>query len=77
MFRLVPAAVLITGCGLTPGTVLAQPGLMRTELQRHDLSAAGWESVQARIDFAPGAVAGRHTHPGEEIIYVLQGTLGV
>ncbi len=75
MFRLVPAAVLITGCGLTPGTVLAQPGLMRTELQRHDLSAAGWESVQARIDFAPGAVAGRHTHPGEEIIYVLQGTL--
>ncbi len=61
MFRLVPAAVLITGCGLTPGTVLAQPGLTRTELQRHDLSAAGWESVQARIDFAPGAVAGRHT----------------
>jgi quercetin dioxygenase-like cupin family protein len=28
-----------------------------------------------RVDFAPGAVAPRHTHPGEEIIYVLEGAL--
>jgi quercetin dioxygenase-like cupin family protein len=28
-----------------------------------------------RVDFDPGYVSPRHTHPGEEIIYVLEGTL--
>jgi quercetin dioxygenase-like cupin family protein len=51
------------------------PGTTRTDLQRHDLSAPGWESLQARVEFAPGASFPRHKHPGEEIIYVLQGTL--
>jgi quercetin dioxygenase-like cupin family protein len=50
-------------------------GTTRTDLQRHELSAKGWETLQARVDFAPGASFPRHTHPGEEIIYVLSGTL--
>ena len=33
------------------------------------------EVFQARVDFAPGASFPRHTHPGEEIIYVLEGSL--
>jgi len=52
-----------------------QPGTKRTDLQRHDLSAPGREVVQVRVDFDPGYVAPRHTHPGEEIIYVLDGSL--
>lgn len=52
-----------------------QKGTKRTDLQRHDLSAPGREVVQVRVDFDPGYVAPRHTHPGEEIIYVLEGTL--
>jgi quercetin dioxygenase-like cupin family protein len=52
-----------------------QPGTKRTELQRHDLSAPGREVIQVRVDFDPGYAAPRHTHPGEEIIYVLEGTL--
>jgi quercetin dioxygenase-like cupin family protein len=36
---------------------------------------SGREIVQTRVDFAPGAVAPRHKHPGEEIVYVLAGTL--
>lgn len=52
-----------------------QPGITRTELQRHDLSIPGCEEVQARIDFAPGASFPSHSHPGEEIIYVLEGAL--
>lgn len=51
------------------------PGSTRTDLQRHDLSVAGWETIQARIDFVPGASFPFHRHPGEEIIYVLEGTL--
>ena len=42
---------------------------------RHDLSAPGREVVQVRVDFDPGYVSPRHAHPGEEIIYVLEGTL--
>ena len=51
------------------------PGSTRTDLQRHDLSLAGREVLQARVDFAPGASFPSHRHPGEEIIYVLEGTL--
>jgi quercetin dioxygenase-like cupin family protein len=52
-----------------------QSGISRTDLQQHDLSISGREVVQTRVDFAPGAVAPRHKHPGEEIVYVLAGTL--
>jgi quercetin dioxygenase-like cupin family protein len=51
------------------------PGSTRTDLQRHDLSIPGWEVLQARVDFAPGASFPAHRHPGEEVIYVLSGTL--
>jgi quercetin dioxygenase-like cupin family protein len=47
----------------------------RVDLQRHDLSIAGREAVQSRVDFPPGATAPRHRHPGEEIVFVLRGTL--
>jgi quercetin dioxygenase-like cupin family protein len=50
-------------------------GTARTDLQRHDLSVAGWESLQALVSFAPGSSFPRHKHPGEEIIYVTQGTI--
>ena len=69
-------AVLIVGSGSTPHVAQAQqPGTRRTDLQRHDLSAPGREVVQVRVDFDPGYASPRHTHPGEEIIYVLEGTL--
>jgi quercetin dioxygenase-like cupin family protein len=51
------------------------PGSTRTDLQRHDLGIPGREVLQARVDFAPGASFPAHRHPGEEIIYVLEGTL--
>jgi quercetin dioxygenase-like cupin family protein len=51
------------------------PGLTRTDLQRHDLSIPGREVIQNRVDIAPDAPPLRHKHPGEEIIYVLEGTL--
>ena len=57
------------------GSVLAQqPAFKRTVLQQSDISAPGREVVQAVADFEPRATPGRHTHPGEEIGYVLEGT---
>jgi quercetin dioxygenase-like cupin family protein len=69
-------AMLIVGSAVAPdGAQAQQPGTRRTDLQRHDLSAPGREVVQVRVEFDPGYVAPRHTHFGEEIIYVLEGTL--
>ncbi len=50
----------------------------RTLLQQGDLaSVPGREVVQALAEVQPGAASGRHTHPGEEIGYVLAGPLVV
>jgi quercetin dioxygenase-like cupin family protein len=51
-----------------------QAGIKRTPLQQVDLSVSGREVVQVRVDFEPGAGFPNHTHPGEEIIYVIEGT---
>ncbi len=48
-------------------------GLTRTLVGRADVSVPGREAVVARVEVAPGARAGRHTHPGDEISYVLEG----
>jgi quercetin dioxygenase-like cupin family protein len=50
-------------------------GIERTDLQQHDLSIPGREVVQNRVDISPEAPAFKHLHPGEEIIYVLEGLL--
>lgn len=74
--RIMAVAVLIVGSGLALQVARGQqPGIKRTDLQRHDLSVPGREVVQARVDFDRRAVSPKHTHPGEEIIYVLEGSL--
>ena len=77
MINAVVAAVALSLAGVAPATEPpSRPaGTTRTDLQRHDLSIKGWEVLQARVDFAPGTSFPRHSHPGEEIIYVLSGTL--
>ena len=69
------AALIVVGAMGLHVAPAQQPGSRRTDLQRHDLSVPGREVIQVRVDFDPGYVAPRHTHPGEEIIYVLEGTL--
>src|SRR3989454_1031687 len=66
------AAVLGTGIGLLNAQ---QPGFTRTVLQDQDLTAQGRHAVVARAEFVPGGAAGRHTHPGEELGYVVEGAL--
>ena len=52
------------------------PGIQRTVVERKDVSS-GKEAVIARVEIAPGASAGRHTHFGEEISYVMEGEMEV
>jgi|SRR5688572_9990502 quercetin dioxygenase-like cupin family protein len=72
---LLAASSLIGSALLAQGQRPNWPGTSRIDLQRHDLSLEGRETLQARINFEPGSFATRHKHPGEEIIYVLEGTL--
>jgi quercetin dioxygenase-like cupin family protein len=74
--RFTAMAALVVGSSLALHMVQAQvAGLTRTDLQRHDLSAAGHEVIQVRIDFAPGVAAPNHSHPGEEIVYAIEGLM--
>ena len=74
--RIITVAALIAASGLALHVALSQlPAIKRTDLQRHDLSVPGREVVQVRVDFAPGVAFGKHSHPGEEIVYVLEGSL--
>ena len=56
------------------GVIVAQsPALTRTVITKADVSVPGREAVVARVEVAPGGVAGWHTHPGDEISYVMEG----
>jgi quercetin dioxygenase-like cupin family protein len=67
--------LLIAGVSVPRPIDQALPGITRTDLQRQDLSIPGRELVQTRVDFAPGAIAPRHRHPGEEIVYGIEGSM--
>jgi quercetin dioxygenase-like cupin family protein len=74
--RIMAVAALLVGSGLALHVAWAQQsGIKRTDLQRHDLSVPAREVVQVRVEFAPGVSFPKHTHPGEEIAYVLEGSL--
>jgi quercetin dioxygenase-like cupin family protein len=66
---LVGAGILIVGA--------QQSGFTRTPVQEGDLSIPGRQAVQAVATIQAGAESGRHTHPGEEFGYVLEGTITV
>jgi quercetin dioxygenase-like cupin family protein len=70
-------------CAVGVGLIMAafvslhaqQTGFKRTVVQQGDLSAPGREVVQAIAEIQPGGQSGKHTHPGEEVAYILEGTV--
>ncbi len=79
IIRLAMVAVMTLGSALAVDVAhhaqAQAPGVTRTDLQRHDLSVPGREVVQVRVDIAPGVLAPRHSHPGDEIVYSIEGLL--
>ena len=71
------AVVAVTALGLLGVQTLSaqQPGFKRVQLQRGDLSVAGYEAVMVSAEFDPYGIVGRHTHPGEEMGYIIDGTV--
>ena len=68
-------ALLAAVVPLTARAQAATSPLKRTILMQHALSAAGRDGVQASVELAGGSVAPRHTHAGEEMGFILEGTL--
>ncbi|MDI3271600.1 cupin domain-containing protein [Pseudomonas sp. AL03] len=79
MLGVAVAAALTAFAGLAqaqeaPPVKSWQAGLHRTDLLRQDLDVAGREVIQVRVDFEPGVVSPKHSHPGVEVAYVIEGT---
>ena len=72
-----PSTLIIVAAiaAIAVGIGAQQTGFKRTVIQQENLSVAGREAVTAIAEFQPGATVGQHTHPGEEIGYVLEGTI--
>jgi quercetin dioxygenase-like cupin family protein len=73
--RVRAAATAAALLGITVAAAAQAPTFKRTEVQRGDLAIPGKEVVQAVAEIPAGVSAGRHTHPGEEVGYVLEGTV--
>jgi quercetin dioxygenase-like cupin family protein len=66
---------LLLCVGIAGALYAQQPGFTRKMLQDQNLSVSDRHAVQVVAEFVPGGAAGKHTHPGEELGYVLEGTL--
>ncbi len=51
------------------------PSVKTTILLKQDMSLPGREAVMALAELPPGAAEGRHTHPAEVYVFVLEGTI--
>jgi quercetin dioxygenase-like cupin family protein len=56
------------------GAQNAPTGLKRTILKRIDGPAAGYETVDVKVELEPGTAIARHTHPGIESSYIISGS---
>ncbi|MBB4214112.1 quercetin dioxygenase-like cupin family protein [Rhizobium sp. BK212] len=72
--KMIQAIALALVLGGAAAAQAEQP-LQRTDLIRNDIDVPGHEAIQVRVDFAPGVLAPKHSHPGEEIAFVIEGTL--
>ena len=74
--RIMAVVALTVGSGLAAQVAQAQqPEITRIDLQRHDLSVPGRQAIQVLVEFAPGVEFPRHSHPGEELVYMVEGEL--
>ena len=69
------AALIVTSLLASHAASAQQSGIKRTDLLRNDLSVPGREASQVLVEFAPGVSFPKHSHPGEELVYVVEGSL--
>ncbi len=77
MRKLFYGVAVIASCVAGGASAQQTTGFARVPIQTQDVCTAGKVAVQVRGDFDPGFGTGRHTHPGEELAYVLEGEIEV
>ena len=69
---------IAAGMVATQALMAQQAPVTRTTLQQKDIEGApGKEVIMYVADVIPGGMSGRHSHPGPEVAYVLEGSLVV
>ena len=67
------ASIALVGLGLTFSAVAQSPETKRTVLTKGDLTGTNMEIIVSVLEYPPGGGSVLHTHPGEEVFYVLEG----
>jgi quercetin dioxygenase-like cupin family protein len=74
MFRLAAAfSLCLVSALVTPAGLAQAAEPQRTVLKVADLTGTDKEITIAILEVPPGTTIARHTHPGEEAVYVLEG----
>jgi quercetin dioxygenase-like cupin family protein len=79
LHHILARAVLFAAISSAPHAAQSQEislgDIKRTPLMKEELSIPGREVIQVRVDFPEGVFAVRHSHPGEELVYIIEGVL--
>ena len=71
MLRFLAACLMVLMSSWLSPSALAETN--RTVLKQADLTGTNMEIIIAVLEVPPGTSIERHTHPGEEAVYVLEG----
>jgi len=69
------AAGLFASMPATVARADEPPKVQRTIVLKEDIAVADHEGVMAKVDIPPGASEGKHTHPADAFIFVLEGAV--
>jgi len=67
------SGLIATSVSAQSGAPAATPGVTRKILQQMDGPAAGYVTIIVAVEIEPCAIVARHTHPGIESVYFLEG----
>jgi quercetin dioxygenase-like cupin family protein len=62
---------------IATGVVAQTPGIKRIVLGQVDGPMEGYVTISARVEIEPGALVARHTHPGVEATYLVEGAIEI
>jgi quercetin dioxygenase-like cupin family protein len=74
MIKKILLGLTIVAVACAGAAIAQQSGIKRTPLQKLEFPA-GYNTITAIAEVPAGGAAGRHTHPGAETGYVLEGEL--
>ena len=73
----VASLIAAAAAALAPNFARADdpPKVVRSVVLKEDIAVPDHEGVMAKVDIPPGATEGKHTHPADAFIFVLQGAV--